>query len=53
MQEDIVVRGIRFHWNSDAEAYEAQVSPEDIEDVYAMGYDEGYDAGYIDRGSWV
>jgi hypothetical protein len=44
-KEDVIVRGIRFYWDVDAKAYSAQVSPDEIEDVYDAGYHSGYDQG--------
>ena len=48
MKPNRVVHGITFQWNVDSDAYEAQVSPEDIEDVYQDGYGEGYETAGID-----
>ena len=32
---DIIIRGIRFHYDYDSEEYEATVTPEDLENAIA------------------
>ena len=33
MKPDMKVAGVRFHWDNDADAYEAQIGTDDIKDV--------------------
>ena len=42
---DIVVHGIRFYWDVDSKSYQAQVTPDDIEDVYVDGFLEAKKSG--------
>ena len=45
MEEHVVVHGIRFYWDYDSEAYVAQVSPDDILDVFDLGVEHGTTQG--------
>jgi hypothetical protein len=38
-KEDIFVHGIRFYYDEDSGCYNAQVSPDDIEEVYVTAYE--------------